>query len=89
LNAVNAQHHFNGERRAPTQRLVRTACVRRNQPDKFRPRYDPVHFFKEDLFAGLLGQGVKAEEGLVHRHHLALPSASIPLGMTRGFAEVP
>jgi hypothetical protein len=89
LKAVNAQHHFNGKRRAPTQRLARATCMRRNQRHQLRPRHDPVHFFKEDFFAGLLGQGVKAEEGLVHVRYLALSSDSNPVGLTRGFAEVP
>jgi transposase-like protein len=66
LQAVDAQHGLDGKRRAASERLVCSACIRFDQSHQLAPGRDLVHFFKEDFLARLLGQRIKAEVELVH-----------------------
>jgi len=66
LQAVDAQHGLHCKRRAPTQRLMRTAGVRLDECDQGLPRHHLVHLFKKDFLARLLVEGVQPQRDLVH-----------------------
>jgi hypothetical protein len=71
------------------QRLMRASRVRLDQCDQRCPGHDLVHLVKEGFLAGLLGQRVKAQRDLIHDLHHPLRSRPAPVGMTRGFADLP
>ena len=89
LHAVDAQHGLNRKRRTSAQRLMGASRIRLNQCHQGCPGNDLVHLFEEDLFAGLLGQRVKAERDLIHVQHRRPRSGHAPFGLTRGFADLP
>ncbi|MPM63266.1 hypothetical protein SDC9_110146 [bioreactor metagenome] len=89
LQAVDAQHGLDGERRSTAQRLMRTPRVRLDQCHQRGPGHHLVHLVEEDFLAGLLGQRVKAKRDLIHAPHRPRRSRPAPVGVTRGFADLP
>jgi len=89
LQAVDAQHGLDGERRSTAQRLVGASSVWLDQRDQLRPRHNLVHLIEEDFLAGLLGQRVQAKRHLIHASNRPTPSSHATVGMTRGFADCP
>jgi hypothetical protein len=89
LQAVDAQHGLDGERRPTAQRLVRTSGMEPDHVYQRGPGHDLVHLFEEDLLASLLGQRLQAERHLIHAQHRPTASSRVPVGMTRGFADCP
>ena len=63
--------------------------MRRDQRDLLGPRHHDIHLVEEDLLAGLLEKWAKAECGLFHDSNLAPCSLTAPVGVTRGFADLP
>mmetsp|Transcript_39182 Transcript_39182/g.92016 ORF Transcript_39182/g.92016 Transcript_39182/m.92016 type:complete len:247 (-) Transcript_39182:3189-3929(-) len=55
LQAVDAQHGLDGERRPAAQRLMRTSGMRLDQRHQRGPGHHLVHLVEEDFLAGLLG----------------------------------
>ncbi len=63
LQAVNAQHHCQFERRAAR---LSHRCMRCNQRQQFTPRHHSLHLLEQDLFARAPGAQIKAKVGLFY-----------------------
>jgi len=83
LQQMNAQHHLSGKRRAP--RLA-SRCMRCNQGQQLRPRYDQVHLVQKFTLARALGHKFESGGGKADLFHLNL-TRETPNWVT--FADVP
>lgn len=86
---MNAQHRLHWKRQPPAQRLVRAPHMRLDERYQRIPGHDLIYLIEEDLLAGLLGQRVKAKRHLIHDPHRPTSSSAAPVGVTRGFADLP
>ena len=82
LQAVDAQHRVSTANGGRPPRAWWAPRARLYQCHHRRPRHHPVHLFKEDLLAGLLGQGIEPQHLLLllrHARHLACGSLHAPV----------
>ena len=71
---MDAQHELYRKRRAFSQDLVRATLIRLNERYQCGPGSSLTHLAREDLFARLLVQRIKAQCDLIHDYYLPLPS---------------
>ncbi len=69
LQQMNAQHHLSGKWRAP--RLA-SRCMRRNQGQQLRPRYDQIHLVQKFTLARGLSHKFESGGGKADLFHLNL-----------------